>query len=131
MSTKPRIETDYSGKKQVVVYTTTSLDEPARLAGVLIEKWALVAAAPDGEDSAGRAKARLLTPEELVDRAIAVSERFYEVMRARGHLVDLPDLNEINEAYDDAKHETKDSKRAAETLREKLGALGDKLEGTA
>lgn len=130
MSTKPRIETDYSGKKQVVVYTTTSLDEPARLAGVLIEKWALVAAAPDGEDSAGRAKARLLTPEELVDRAIGVSERFYEVMRARGHLVDLPDLNEINDAYD-AKSETKDSKRAAETLREKLDALGDKLEGSA
>lgn len=99
-TTKPRLEVNYEGKTTVTMYNTEVCDDVAVLASVLVEKWALVAAAPDGEDSAGRAKMRLLTPDELVERSVLIAERFFETMRARGYLVAVPDLNEVNVEYD-------------------------------
>jgi hypothetical protein len=42
----------------------------ARMAVALIEKWGMVAAIPDGEDTAGRQKLRMMKPKEIVERAI-------------------------------------------------------------
>lgn len=66
--------------------------EPAKMAGALIERWGVVAAIVDGEDSAGRSKLRLQTPEELVQRAFAVAELFYSEAEARGHLLEMPEI---------------------------------------
>lgn len=107
--TKTRIETDYSEKRQVVLYQTETLDNVGRLAVVLIEKWALIAAEPDGEDASGRQKMRMATPSELARRAFDIAEETWREARARGHLVALPDLNAINAEYD-AKQEAKASK---------------------
>jgi len=43
------------------------------LAVEMVNRWGMVAGMPDGEDSSGRARLRLATPEELVDRAVEVS----------------------------------------------------------
>lgn len=44
----------------------------------------MIAAQSDGEDSAGRSKLRLQTPQELVERACNVAGLMYEEIKARG-----------------------------------------------
>ena len=53
----------------------------------LITKWGLVASTPDGEDSAGRTKLRLSTPEELVERAIITAELLVAELIKRKHII--------------------------------------------
>lgn len=56
----------------------------ARFAMALVERWGMVAGENNGEDSAGRSRLRLATPDELTDRAIAVTEALFSKMRGRG-----------------------------------------------
>ncbi len=56
----------------------------------LIERWGIVAAAPDGEDSAGRVKVRLATPEEIVARACQTAQIAMEQFAHKGWLLDVP-----------------------------------------
>jgi len=56
-----------------------------KLAVDLIERFGSVACVEDGEDSSGRSKSRLQTPDELVDRCIAIAEKFHEKAGAAGH----------------------------------------------
>jgi hypothetical protein len=99
-------ESGYSGEKEVSTYRTEMPDDVAACAVLFLERWSLVAAMPDGEDSAGRAKLRLPTADEIVTRAFDIAEKYYATARARGHLLDLPDLNAINAEYDAEKAET-------------------------
>jgi hypothetical protein len=46
------------------------------LAASMIEKWGMIAAVEDGEDTRGRQKLRMLSPTELVNRAFETSELF-------------------------------------------------------
>ena len=57
-----------------------------------IEKWGMVAAAPDGEDSAGRQKLRLATPEEMVARAMQTTEAAFRTLRAHGWIAPSVEL---------------------------------------
>lgn len=69
----------------------------ARMASLLIEKWGLVAAAPDGEDSAGRSQVRLLNPNEVVERACTTAQLAVATFRERGWVYQMPSLKEIHE----------------------------------
>ena len=60
----------------------------------LVEKWGMVAGETDGEDSAGRQKFRLQTPQEVVDRAVAVTKIFAERMTLEGWSLPLPTQEE-------------------------------------
>jgi hypothetical protein len=71
----------------------------------------MVAAAPDGEDSAGRAKLRLATPEELVQRAFVTANLAYWNARQRGLILNLPDLK-------DTQAEAKDRREAEAKVKE-------------
>lgn len=62
MSSKYMPETPYDH--------TCLMSFEARFAAVLIERWGMVAAIEDGEDSAGRQKLRLALPQELAIRAV-------------------------------------------------------------
>jgi len=55
--------------KTCLMHNTEVAEDEARLAFSLIERWGMISGVDDGEDSAGRAKIRLATPEELVARA--------------------------------------------------------------
>ena len=55
-----------------------------------IERWGLVASVPDGEDSAGRQKLRLPTPDELVTRAADIAAATWAECEKRGWLIELP-----------------------------------------
>lgn len=62
-------EHDYNVKLPRVTWASFGRPE-AQAVIALLEQWGMVAATPDGEDSTGRARLRLSTPEEMVDRAI-------------------------------------------------------------
>ena len=69
-------------------------DPRAKFAMQCVERWAMVAATPEGEDSAGRAMLRRLTPDELVEHAMNVSEKLCDAMSDRGWFVEIPSLEE-------------------------------------
>lgn len=75
-----------------------------------IERWAMVAATPDGEDDAGRQKLRRLTPRELVDHACATAKMLYEEFESRGWLIEIPPLDEAERQW----HERVERERANE-----------------
>jgi len=56
----------------------------------VIGRLAICTAVPDGEDSVGRQKLRMMTPEEIVARATDVADRAWKEFRARGWLLDIP-----------------------------------------
>ncbi len=78
----------------------------------LIQTHPNTAAIQDGEDGKGRAKLRLQTVDELVTRSFDIAEKAYAMAAARGHVVQLPDLNEIN-AKTDAKVAARSEKESA------------------
>ena len=66
--------------------------QEARFTLELIERWGMVAAEQDGEDSSGRAKLRLMTPDELAERAIATTATVFGRLRALGWITQMPDV---------------------------------------
>jgi hypothetical protein len=80
----------YRGSTDVIVFNKIVSDPRAKLAEEFVVKWGLVAAAPDGEDSAGRMKLRLLTVQELVNRACDTAAAITDEFDKRGWLVPLP-----------------------------------------
>jgi hypothetical protein len=75
---------------RVGVHDPLWLTAVGRMSVVFVEKWGMVAATPDGEDSAGRMKLRLLTPAELTQRAVETAELVYAEVQKRGHFIELP-----------------------------------------
>ena len=47
-------------------------------------------AAPDGEDSSGRQKMKVLTPDEVARRACEISDSIFAIFDSRGWILDLP-----------------------------------------
>ena len=92
MSKQSQIVAKYGPPGQVQVWETEHLELEANLAASLIERWGMVCAEPDGEDSAGRQKLRLQTPDELVQRAFDVAHDFMDQARIRGLIHTTPDL---------------------------------------
>lgn len=56
----------------------------------LVERWGMVMARPDGEDSHGRSKVGVMPVEEMVARAADTVDEMYRVIEERGWSVDLP-----------------------------------------
>lgn len=66
-----------------------------------INKWGMVAAIPDGEDSAGRSKLRLATSIELVERAEEVTKLAFKALRDNGWLEETVDLGGLRAELQD------------------------------
>lgn len=64
----------------------------ARLATSLIERWGLVMAVPDGEDSTGRQRGALMPVVDVVARACDTADQAIAEFRSRGWLIDLPSI---------------------------------------
>jgi hypothetical protein len=60
----------------------------------LMTQFALVAVQEDGEDSAGRQKARVLGAAEAAKRACDISAAAFDEFNARGWLIEIPPLTE-------------------------------------
>ncbi len=80
----------YDIKEQPVLYSSEMPEPEATFAMQMLERWGMVAAMDDGEDSAGRQKIRVATPEELVWRACTVAEVAFAEFDRRGWMLKLP-----------------------------------------
>src|SRR5687767_8846104 len=80
----------WKGGTDVAICRTEVPNEQGELARDLISRFAIIAATPDGEDSSGRQKLRLMTEEECVDRAVHIAALAWEEFRERGWIVDIP-----------------------------------------
>jgi hypothetical protein len=90
-----RIHDKYTTPNEIQMNEREQLEREAVVALALIERWGMVAAVEDGEDSTGRAKVRMSTPEELVDRAFTVAKLAMDRAR-RDNLVHIfPSLEEL------------------------------------
>lgn len=94
-NTEIKILRQYEDSPRPVVHETEHPSFEARLAVTLLEKWGMIAAEPDGEDSAGRAKLRLSTPQELAARACNVASETTAEIRKRGWFVPIPTWAEM------------------------------------
>ncbi|KKL25562.1 hypothetical protein LCGC14_2404040 [marine sediment metagenome] len=83
--------------QKVMVWEREYLEQEARFVLELLVRWGMVAAEPDGEDSAGRQKLRLQTPEELTTRAFAVADLAMKKARKDGLVHVAPELPESEE----------------------------------
>lgn len=80
----------YGGGSSIRVANASHPDQVACLAADIATRFALVAAMPDGEDSAGRQKLRLPTAEELAARSCDIAAALFDQFDKRGMLLDLP-----------------------------------------
>jgi hypothetical protein len=81
--------------KEIFTHETEHLENEAKLAFSLVERWGMVAALPDGEDSSGRSKLRLMTVEELTERAFKTAESFFKYARDNGLMHGLGNLEDL------------------------------------
>lgn len=84
------VKDKYGFEHKMHVVETESPSWEGRLACYLVERWGMVAGVEDGEDSAGRAKIRLTTPDELVARALEVAEKTTKAIREKGWTIHVP-----------------------------------------
>ena len=82
------------------IHETELLEQEAKIVLEIVERWGSVAAMPDGEDSAGRQKLRLATPEELTDRAFQCACLVMDGARKRGLVHAIPGIDELLAAID-------------------------------
>ena len=111
MKLKSRVSAEYADKK-ITLYRTQAVEYEGELALALLERWGMVAATDDGEDSTGRSKLALLRPEQVVERAFTVAHLAIKELDARGLFATLPDLNEVN-AERDRKSAAREAKEPA------------------
>lgn len=83
--------------KGITLNHVKNADSRACFAMELMRHLAIVAATTDGEDTAGRQKLRSLTPKEVVDRAVAISEAAWDAFAEKGWVVDISSLLEAQE----------------------------------
>jgi len=84
------------GQKGVMIHDTELFEEEFKMAIEMVHRWGMVAGVDAGEDSSGRAKVRLATPEEVVTRAFTCVNLLLQGARDRGLIVKVPDLSELN-----------------------------------
>jgi len=92
-----KVQDKYRGQKGMFVHNTELLEDEAKMAVDMVLRWGMVAVEPDGEDSLGRAKMRLTTPEELVERAFTVANLMFSKARASGLMFEAPHISEFSE----------------------------------
>ena len=80
----------FRGGTEVSVAETEAPTFEARVAIALIEKWGMVLCEFDGEDSSGRQKMKLKSPEDVVKQAFNTAALAVEEIRSRGLMIDIP-----------------------------------------
>jgi hypothetical protein len=74
-----------------VTISDTQVPHPvAQFAMVLIERWGMVQGESDGEDSAGRAKIKLMNEQDVVARACKTAQIAFEQFALKDWLLDVP-----------------------------------------
>ena len=81
--------------KKILVHENERPEAEAQMAFAFIERWGLAMGAPDGEDSAGRQRLKLMPPEELVDRAFTIAHLAIDRARSTGLIHQGPKMADL------------------------------------
>ena len=96
MTLQHRIGDRYSNaRNELMVHDTEMLELEAIFACDIMKQLGIVACKTVGEDSSGRQKVELLTPTEVVDRALQISQYAFEKFREKGLIAQMPDVSAI------------------------------------
>jgi len=76
--------------EEMTIHKHTVLDTRAECAIEMLIKWGMVAEVPDGEDSAGRFKLKLMPVDELVQRACETADKAFREFEKRGWTLEIP-----------------------------------------
>lgn len=87
---EPKWSSEWAGYEVARLHRTHEPVTVAKIAVEMATRWGIVAAAPDGEDSAGRQKARLRTADELAVAACETAQALWLEFHTRGWLVEVP-----------------------------------------
>lgn len=88
----------YRGASDVLVYQKFALDPRAILAIELVKHFGVVAAAPNGEDTAGRQKIEMQNVDDLADRACDIAAALFSRFEQREWTIELPNPKMEKEA---------------------------------
>jgi hypothetical protein len=91
------LESTKSKSGYITLNETEQFEQEAKIAVDMVMRWGMVASTCDGEDSSGRAKLELLTPAELVDRAVKTSKLLMNALRANGLIYKTPSIVDESE----------------------------------
>ena len=80
----------WQGGTDVIACQTSILSEEGECAFHFMKQLAIATCVPDGEDSSGRQKFRLMTPAEVTQRAIEMSAQLWDDAAAAGWTLQLP-----------------------------------------
>lgn len=83
-------EKTFGGGTKIRLFNNKVPKEKAQLAIDLLKHLAIVAGDVDGEDTAGRSKLRLLKPQEVAERAVAIAAEAWIAFEAEGWVLDVP-----------------------------------------
>ena len=83
------------GKPIVGLHNTKRPNSKACLAIELMKHLAIILAEPDGEDSAGRQKLKMMPAETVAARACNIAEAAFRNFEARGWCLDAPSYDEL------------------------------------
>ena len=92
MNTTPHIveRETYCGATEVNTHASVALNLEADLAFHLMKQLSIIAAKEDGEDSAGRQRIRLLSPEEVAERSCAIAAAAVRKFEENGWMKEVP-----------------------------------------
>ena len=77
------------------IFNSEQLNWKARLTLRLIERWGLLTAVQEGEDSQGRAKLNQESPKAIVDRAISIAEITVDRLHGMGWVERNPSYEDV------------------------------------
>ena len=80
----------YVVREEIALHNPIAVNNQGRFALQVIERFALVAGGPDGEDSAGRSKIRRLNVREIVSFACDLAEVAFGEFEDKGWLTEVP-----------------------------------------
>lgn len=96
MSITAKLAHEYrNGKYKVMIHEDQMLNRQAEFALSLLKHLAVIAAAPDGVDDAGRQALRLMKPGEIAERACEIADEAFKQIEARDWIIPLPSAEEF------------------------------------
>lgn len=100
MTQAVHLKRPYANDEIEILLTTTEAPNPeAQFAMEMIERWGIVAAKDNGEDSSGRQKLTKLPIPELVQEACDTSQQAFEEFRKRGWMTAVPTPEEAKAKF--------------------------------
>ena len=86
----------YKSAESVMIHSRFQPSVRAQMMISFVERWGMVAAQEDGEDSAGRSKLKLSEPGELVARAEALVNGIMDTIERNGWYFEVPSLTDLD-----------------------------------